>query len=162
MSERITDKCMDLSKIDKEKIRELASQSCTVAEIATEVGCAETTILHKFAGPLRMGRAQCSMRLRKKQYELALAGNNTMLVWLGKQLLGQRDQQQIEHGGSIGQSHTIKVEFSNDWFGRPRQSDNAAPAIGAPDSDPLVTGPAQDSGVRQEMGEDGSGTDCSS
>lgn len=34
--------------------------------------------------------------LREKQVSLALEGNPTMLIWLGKQMLGQRDQQDIE------------------------------------------------------------------
>ena len=30
--------------------------------------------------------------LRRKQYEVAMGGNCTMLVWLGKQYLGQTDK----------------------------------------------------------------------
>jgi len=30
--------------------------------------------------------------LRSKQFEKAIFGDNTMLIWLGKQVLGQRDQ----------------------------------------------------------------------
>ena len=33
--------------------------------------------------------------LRVKQFELAMHGNPTMLVWLGKQELGQTDRQQV-------------------------------------------------------------------
>ena len=33
--------------------------------------------------------------LRAKQFELAMRGNPTMLVWLGKQELGQSDRQQL-------------------------------------------------------------------
>ena len=33
--------------------------------------------------------------LRAKQFELAMRGNPTMLVWLGKQELGQTDRQQV-------------------------------------------------------------------
>jgi hypothetical protein len=32
----------------------------------------------------------------KKQYEVAMAGNVTMLIWLGKQLLGQTDVEKSE------------------------------------------------------------------
>lgn len=34
--------------------------------------------------------------LRRKQWTKALAGDNTMLIWLGKQHLGQTDVQKIE------------------------------------------------------------------
>lgn len=35
---------------------------------------------------------ECRQKLRQKQYEVALAGNVTMLIWLGKQMLGQTDK----------------------------------------------------------------------
>jgi hypothetical protein len=40
------------------------------------------------------GRLQGNATLRRKQYQLATQGdgNCTMLIWLGKQLLGQRDE----------------------------------------------------------------------
>jgi hypothetical protein len=34
----------------------------------------------------------CKASLRRIQWKLAEAGNATMCVWLGKQLLGQRDK----------------------------------------------------------------------
>jgi hypothetical protein len=33
--------------------------------------------------------------LRRKQYELAMAGNATMLIFLGKQYLGQADKREV-------------------------------------------------------------------
>ena len=33
--------------------------------------------------------------LRRKQYELAMAGNATMLIFLGKQYLGQSDKREV-------------------------------------------------------------------
>ena len=36
------------------------------------------------------------VRLIQKQRELALAGNVTLLIWLGKQMLGQSDKSQLE------------------------------------------------------------------
>jgi len=38
-----------------------------------------------------MGRAQTKQALRKKQIDLALSGDKTMLIWLGKNILGQSD-----------------------------------------------------------------------
>ena len=31
------------------------------------------------------------MKLRRKQIEVAMSGNHTMLIWLGKNMLGQSD-----------------------------------------------------------------------
>lgn len=41
--------------------------------------------------------------LRRKQYQLAMSGNATMLIWLGKQYLGQADKQELtgNEGGAI-------------------------------------------------------------
>lgn len=35
------------------------------------------------------------INLRKKQYDIAMAGNVSMLIWLGKNELGQSDKQEI-------------------------------------------------------------------
>ena len=36
------------------------------------------------------------MSLRREQFRVALAGDRTMLIWLGKQYLGQRDEAAVE------------------------------------------------------------------
>jgi hypothetical protein len=36
------------------------------------------------------GEARACIALRRKQMELALKGDRTMLIWLGKQRLGQQ------------------------------------------------------------------------
>lgn len=48
-------------------------------------------------------------RLRKKQIQLAMKGNLGMLVWLGKQYLGQSEKQEI--GAKDGQPITFKVVY---------------------------------------------------
>lgn len=44
-------------------------------------------------GP-RIGKAS----LRRMQFKSAEDGNVTMQIWLGKQMLGQRDKSEIDHG----------------------------------------------------------------
>jgi hypothetical protein len=41
---------------------------------------------------MEIGREHRNASVRRKQFELAMAGNPTMLVWLGKQYLGQHDK----------------------------------------------------------------------
>lgn len=36
-----------------------------------------------------------NMSIRRAQFESALSGNSSMLIWLGKQWLGQKDQQEV-------------------------------------------------------------------
>jgi hypothetical protein len=49
-----------------------------------------------FARACAKGAANGRATLRRKQYELALKGNATMQIWLGKQQLGQTDTPQVQ------------------------------------------------------------------
>ena len=51
---------------------------------------------------MERGRAKGRISVRRHQMKLLEAGNATMAVWLGKQLLGQRDAITAEHVGSGG------------------------------------------------------------
>jgi hypothetical protein len=45
-----------------------------------------------FLDVLEAGKGRGRVTLRRLQWQAASTGNTTMLVWLGKQLLGQRDK----------------------------------------------------------------------
>lgn len=66
-------------------------------EIAEFFGCSVDTIERNYAGYLIKGRAALKKSLRKAQIDAAKLGNSTMLVWLGKQYLGQSDTSIDEH-----------------------------------------------------------------
>jgi hypothetical protein len=78
--------------IDEEQVEEMAAIGCTVAEIAGIVGCSPRTVERRAAAPVARGRARLNISLRGKQIEMAMSGNASMLIWLGKQLLGQREK----------------------------------------------------------------------
>src|SRR5215831_13810059 len=44
-----------------------------------------------WAGAIERGRHKGRLSVRREQFKLLQAGNATMGIWLGKQLLGQRD-----------------------------------------------------------------------
>ncbi|MGH8281836.1 MAG: hypothetical protein ACRERZ_06555, partial [Gammaproteobacteria bacterium] len=67
----------------------------TQAECAVILGISVDTIQRRYLGPYNRGLDKCRASLRRKQYELASAGNVTMLIWLGKNLLGQSDKQEL-------------------------------------------------------------------
>lgn len=54
-----------------------------------------------FAEHVKQRQAPGKISLRRKQYEMAMNGNVTMLIWLGKQYLGQADKQEqaVTHTG---------------------------------------------------------------
>jgi len=96
--------------IDAEQVEALASYGCTNTEIASFFECNETTIRKRFSENLTKGRDGGKIRLRKKQFQVAMAGNVSMLIWLGKQTLGQKDQQEIEGDISININRIISDE----------------------------------------------------
>lgn len=78
--------------IDESRIAELAQKGYTAREIAVILGLCEDTLYRRFSEALHRGRELRNGALRSKQVEVALAGNVPMLIWLGKQLLGQREK----------------------------------------------------------------------
>jgi hypothetical protein len=89
--------------IDPEMVEKLAGIGCPDSEIAAIVNCSVDTLTRRFADVLHKGRENCKTRLRKKQIEVALAGNVSMLIWLGKQMLAQSEkvEAKTELSGSI-------------------------------------------------------------
>ena len=83
--------------IDTKEVEKLAGYGCTNKEISDFFGCSADLIEKSYSEFLRKGRAGLKKRLRKAQIDTALSGNATMLVWLGKQMLDQKDKQEVEH-----------------------------------------------------------------
>lgn len=79
-------------ELNETNLADLASIGCTNQELSAILGVSEDTITRNYADILENGRANLRMSLRRKQVEKANAGDGTMLVWLGKNMLGQRDQ----------------------------------------------------------------------
>jgi hypothetical protein len=86
-----------------EIIEALAACCCTFDEIAAYIGWDPATVYRRmqdpksaFARAYAKGAANGRATLRRKQYELALKGNATMQIWLGKQQLGQTDTPQVQ------------------------------------------------------------------
>lgn len=85
---------------DPDIILRLASIGCSQDEIGRVTGISAATISRNFEGAYKKGVAEMKMSLRQKQYKLAMKGNVTMLIWLGKQHLGQSDKRELT--GEIG------------------------------------------------------------
>lgn len=109
--------------IDPDKVEDLASYGCTNVEIAAFFGCDESVIRSRFPESLTKGRESGKIRLRQKQMKVALAGNVSMLIWLGKQMLGQSDQQTIKANVSANLSLSdLKDSYKKATNGASRQS----------------------------------------
>ena len=67
----------------------------TDAEISNLLGITRDQWRTHYPEVILKGRARLRQSLRRAQIKAALNGNASMLVWLGKQYLGQRDTRDI-------------------------------------------------------------------
>lgn len=90
----------------------LCAIQCSLREIAGWFDCSEDTIERRvkethdvtFAEYFDQKRGKGKIALRRKQYDVAMNGNVSMLIWLGKQYLDQSDKQETSS------SHIVKYE----------------------------------------------------
>ena len=93
-----------LYQADWQQIDKMCAISCTGEEMASVLGVDYDTLVaackrdHKsrFSEYIKQKSLGGKMSLRRKQYTTAMEGNVTMLIWLGKNLLGQVDKQELE------------------------------------------------------------------
>lgn len=89
-------------QIDMEQFKGLCNIQCTLAEIASWFKCSEDTIERWCKRELNMSFADAfktysvggKISLRRWQFKMAET-NVSMAIWLGKQYLGQKEQQEI-------------------------------------------------------------------
>jgi hypothetical protein len=103
--------------IDLGELEKLCSMHCSDDEIAAWFGVSVRTIQNrrtqpKFTKVMHRGKARGCINVRRAQIRLLEGGNAAMAVWLGKNLLGQRDNMQITgaNGGPIQTEN--KPDFS--------------------------------------------------
>ena len=70
--------------IDPNQVEKLAS-----------FGCSKSLLTKSYSTNLTKGAEKGKMRLRQMQWRAADKGNVTMLIWLGKQILGQADKSEV-------------------------------------------------------------------
>lgn len=89
-------------EIDQKEFEKLCGLQCTQEEIAAFFDCSADTIERwcertyelKFAEVFKQKRGLGKISLRRAQMATAESGNATMLIWLGKQHLDQREPKQ--------------------------------------------------------------------
>ena len=81
----------DKHVIDPQEVFKLAQIGCKDIEIADWFGIDGNTLRYNFSVELTKGREALKQSLRRAQLQVALGGNPTMLIWLGKQYLGQSE-----------------------------------------------------------------------
>lgn len=90
-------------EIKQEDFEKLCAMQCTLIEIAGFFDCCEDTIENwcrrtygeTFSDVYKKKSAKGKISIRRNQFKAADAGNASMLIWLGKQYLGQSDKQEV-------------------------------------------------------------------
>ena len=86
-------------EIDMKIVDDLLVQGANGAQIAAYLGVNDETLYHRIENNFNMNFSDYAAKKRSKgdsilhaaQFKKAARGDNTMLVWLGKNRLGQRD-----------------------------------------------------------------------
>jgi hypothetical protein len=87
-------------EIKQEHFESLCNLQCTLDEIAGFFKCSSDTIENWCKRTYKESFSECYKKfsqngrisLRREQWKLAQKGNASMLIWLGKQWLGQTDK----------------------------------------------------------------------
>lgn len=122
-------------KIDTDILERLAGMGCTVEEMASAFDCDHRTLERRFAPVIEKGRQAGKKTLRRMQWhgckgeivtvktetvkpdggvevvtkQQYIPANVAMLIWLGKQLLGQREPQPDPGAGEHSVEHQAEL-----------------------------------------------------
>ena len=96
-------------QIDWAQFDKLCEFQCTLNEIAAWFECSIDTIENKvkeahgvkFSDYYDQKRGRGKVSLRRKQWNVAMKGDKTMLIWLGKQYLSQSDKIEVEETSEL-------------------------------------------------------------
>ena len=112
--------------IDWNKVDKFLESGCLGTEIAGSLGCSPDTLYLRcekekhmtFTAYSAQKKSSGDSLLRAAQMQLALKGNSSMLIWLGKNRLGQKDDpyQELSFNGTLALTldEIMKMKKSTD------------------------------------------------
>lgn len=103
----------------------LCALQCSLREIAGWFNVSEDTIENivkrekgiKFSEYFAQKKSHGKIALRRKQYETAMSGSVPLLIWLGKQYLGQSEK--VERPDEENKTRPVRLIIEN-----PKESEN--------------------------------------
>lgn len=121
-----------LTRTQLKRVQRLAQFQCSNDEIGAEFGIDRKTVgewtleggayyYPEFVEAIRKGKDDGRKLLRSKQVELALDGKVTMLIWVGKQVLGQREVKALEVSKVNDELDILLDEASTELFDKPKK-----------------------------------------
>lgn len=107
--------------LNLEELERLSRLNCTMPEISAYFDIPLRTLEDKFTNELEVrkaiekGRATGKLSLRRRQIQIMEETNNpTMAIWLGKQMLGQTDKQEIVQDINIEDRKVLDISRLTD------------------------------------------------
>lgn len=98
-----------LAPLNLREVEKLAAMGCSSPQLAEFFEVDESTVQRRkrnddaFKAAIARGQAKARVKLQSAQFDTAVnARNPTMLIWMGKQMLGQRDVTAMEHSAPGG------------------------------------------------------------
>lgn len=109
-------------EIDFDLLDSLCGIQCTQKEIISILECNEDTVNTRikektgltFSEYYKEKSAKGKSSIRRMQYKKAMEGNVVMLIWLGKNWLGQSDKQETT---TVNSDQKLIVQFGEDKDG---------------------------------------------
>jgi hypothetical protein len=111
-------------EFDPTEVEKLGMLGATAPEMAAWFGCGLRTIERRMAKvdgefwrAYEKGFGRLKISLRRQQIESAKGGSVAMLIWLGKQLLGQADKHEVKPDPSLaGKTATMALSPKDEEF----------------------------------------------
>jgi|TARA_R110002012_G_scaffold161023_1_gene323161 hypothetical protein len=107
--------------LNLEELERLSRLNCTMPEISAYFDIPLRTLEDKFTNEqdvrkaIEKGRATGKLSLRRRQIQIMEETNNpTMAIWLGKQMLGQTDRQEIIQDINIEERKVLDISRLTD------------------------------------------------
>lgn len=109
-------------EFDMQRVEDFGKLALSNGEMASLFGCHIHTIERRvndkegeFWAAYSKGLSNTKKALRTKQIQMALSGDRTMLIWLGKQLLDQAEK--IEQTNrEVSDDDPVKVGVDSEWL----------------------------------------------
>ena len=81
-----------IKDVDEKILANLSQIGCTQEEIGSIVGISARTLQRRFADLLEINKNKGKASLRKRMFEKAMKGNDKLLIWLSKNMLGMSER----------------------------------------------------------------------
>lgn len=109
-------------KLDWDEIGKLIMAGCPTSAIAAQFGVVDKTLYTRCETDLGIKlteftqekRSKGDNLLRAKQYSVAMEGDRSMLIWLGKNRLEQKDQTEVSASLTVNTINYADANISDD------------------------------------------------